>query len=240
MIIAPSAVLLDLDGTLVDPAGAITSGIRHALKQADVPDPGEEKLRTLIGPPLVLGLAEIDGVEPHMIDDLIAVYRAEYAATGMADSRPYPGIREVLAALREAGIDLYVATAKPTKIARQLLDIQGLTGAVDGIFGNDDEANGNSASKRHIVAAVLEAHGLAAEHCIMVGDRRYDIEAANDHNMASIGAGWGFAPPGELEASGAGAHAKDPAELAGLLLGNAAEETIRTQLTNKNNEGARA
>jgi len=49
VIIAPSAVLLDLDGTLVDPAGAITSGIRHALKQADVPDPGEEKLRTLIG-----------------------------------------------------------------------------------------------------------------------------------------------------------------------------------------------
>ncbi|MGL3804783.1 HAD family hydrolase [Paeniglutamicibacter sp. R2-26] len=238
-MIAPSAVLLDLDGTLVDPAGAITSGIRRALAQAGVPDPGEDKLRTLVGPPLVLGLAEIDGVEGHMIEGLIADYRAEYAATGMADSRPYPGIREALAALREAGIALYVATAKPTAIARQLLGIQGLDGAVDGVFGNDDEANGNSASKAHIVAAVLEAHGLEAERCLMVGDRRYDIEAANDHNMASIGARWGFAPPGELEAAGAGAHAKDPAELAGLLLGNAAEEAIRTQLTT-HHEGARA
>lgn len=42
VMIAPSAVLLDLDGTLVDPAGAITSGIRHALTQAQIPDPGEE------------------------------------------------------------------------------------------------------------------------------------------------------------------------------------------------------
>ena len=229
-MIAPSAVLLDLDGTLVDPAGAITSGIRHALGLANIPDPGEEKLRTLIGPPLALGLAEIDGVDPAQIDELIAVYRAAYAATGMADSRPYPGIRQVLAALRESGMKLYVATAKPTHIARQLLDIQQLTDAVDGIFGNEDEANGHSASKAHIVAAVLETHGLEASECIMVGDRRYDIEAANDHNMASIGAGWGFAPPGELARAGAGAQAEDPAELAGLLLGNAAEDAIRTHL----------
>lgn len=243
-MIAPSAMLLDLDGTLVDPAGAITSGIRYALSQANIPDPGEEKLRTLIGPPLVLGLAEIDGVQAHQIDGLIAVYRAQYAATGMADSRPYPGIRELLAALREAGIKLYVATAKPTAIARQLLEIQDLVDAVDGIFGNNDEANGHSASKAHIVAAVLQTHGLEASECIMVGDRRYDIEAANDHYMASIGARWGFAPPGELEAAGAGAHAQDPAELAGMLLGPAAEEAIRTLLSSNqtptNIEGARA
>lgn len=225
----------------MDPAGAITSGIRYALLQANIPDPGEEKLRTLIGPPLALGLAEIEGVEPEMIESLIGVYRAEYAATGMADSRPYPGVREFLAALREADVGVFVATAKPTRIARQLLEIQGLAGAVDGIYGNGDEANGHSSSKTHILAAVLEANQLEPAQCIMVGDRRYDIEAANDHAMASIGAGWGFAPPGELEAAGAGAHAADVPELAGMLLGSAAEEAIRTQMTHANiNEGARA
>ncbi len=109
-MIAPSAVLLDLDGTLVDPAGAITSGIRHALTQAQIPDPGEEKLLSLIGPPLTIGLAGIDGVEAGNIGSLIAAYRAQYAETGMAASRPYPGVPELLAALRAAG-----TTVLPTR-----------------------------------------------------------------------------------------------------------------------------
>lgn len=239
-MIAPSAVLLDLDGTLVDPAGAITSGIRHALSLANIPDPGEDKLRSLIGPPLTLGLAQIDGVQPHHIDKLIADYRAVYSATGMADSRPYPGIREVLAALRTAGMKLYVATAKPTHLAHELLEVQGLSDAVDGVFGNADEGNGTTSSKAHIVAAVLAAHGLASDECVMVGDRLYDIEAAQQNNMASIGADWGFALDGELDAAGVGAHAQDPADLAGLLLGSHAAETIRQQISASRTEGARA
>ena len=239
-MIAPSAVLLDLDGTLVDPAGAITSGIRHALTQAQIPDPGEEKLRSLIGPPLTLGLATIDGATAADIGFLIATYRAQYAETGMAASRPYPGVKELLAALRAAGTTVLVATAKPTHIARELLAVQEITPLLDGIFGNDDEGDGTSSSKTHIVAAAISAHDLDPARCVMVGDRRYDIEAAHENNMASIGAGWGFAEDGELAAAGAGAHAADLAELADLLLGNAAGEALRDSLKASTTEGASA
>ena len=239
-MIAPSAVLLDLDGTLVDPAGAITSGIRHALTQAQIPDPGEEKLLSLIGPPLTIGLAGIDGVEAGNIGSLIAAYRAQYAETGMAASRPYPGVPELLAALRAAGTTVLVATAKPTHIARALLEVQGITPLLDGIFGNDDEGDGISSSKAHILAAAIAEHDLDPARCVMVGDRRYDIEAAHENDMASIGAGWGFAEAGELEAAGAGAHAADLAVLAGLLLGNAAEETLRESLLAASPTGAGA
>ncbi|NKG20664.1 HAD hydrolase-like protein [Paeniglutamicibacter terrestris] len=239
-MIAPSAVLLDLDGTLVDPAGAITSGIRHALTQAQIPDPGEEKLLSLIGPPLTIGLASIQGVTPTNIGSLISTYRAQYASHGMASSRPYPGVLELLGSLREAGITVLVATAKPTHIAAELLEIQGITPLLDGIFGNDDEGDGHSSSKTHIVAAALSAHDLDPAHCVMVGDRRYDIEAANENSMTSIGAEWGFAEAGELAAAGASAHAVDVPALAGLLLGSLAEESLRAALASVSSSGANA
>ncbi|MFI8411293.1 HAD hydrolase-like protein [Paeniglutamicibacter gangotriensis] len=229
-MIAPSAVLLDLDGTLVDPAGAITSGIRHALLSAQIADPGEEKLRSLIGPPLAIGLATIDGVTHGIIDTLIASYRAEYAQSGMAASRPYPGVAALLKALREVGTAVLVATAKPTPIARALLEVQGLTPLVDGVFGNEDEGDGQSSSKTHILAEAIREHSLDPARCVMVGDRLYDIEAAHENNMGSIGVGWGFAEEGELAAAGAGAHAADVPELAGLLLGETAEESLRAAI----------
>lgn len=239
-MIAPSAVLLDLDGTLVDPAGAITSGIRHALAQARVPDPGEDRLRSLVGPPLAIGLATLDGVTAENIGSLVADFRAQYAETGMAASRPYPGVTGLLAALRAAGTTVLVATAKPTHIARQLLQVQEITPLLDGVFGNDDEGAGASSSKAHIVAAAIRAHELDPARCVMVGDRRYDIEAAHANNMASIGAGWGFAEDGELAAAGAGAHAADLPELADLLLGKSAGEALRESLLAHTTQGARA
>lgn len=230
-MIAPSAVLLDLDGTLVDPAGAITSGIRHALLSAQIADPGEEKLLSLIGPPLTIGLATIDGVTPGIIDTLIASYRAQYAQSGMASSRTYPGVEALLTALREAGTTVLVATAKPTHIARALLEVQGLAPLLDGVFGNEDEGDGQSSSKTHILAAAIREHSLDPARCVMVGDRLYDIEAAHENNMASIGVGWGFAAAGELAAAGAGAHAADLPELAGLLLGKTAEDSLRATIS---------
>ncbi|GAA5226146.1 HAD hydrolase-like protein [Paeniglutamicibacter antarcticus] len=239
-MIAPSAVLLDLDGTLVDPAWAITSGIRHALGKARIPDPGEEKLLSLIGPPLTIGLATIDGVNEENIDGLIATYRAQYARSGMAQSRPYPGVVEILAALRAAGLTVLVATAKPKRIADRLLEVQGLAGLLDGVFGNDDEGDGRSSSKAHILAAAIREHNLDPARCVMVGDRRYDIEAAHENKVTSIGVGWGFADEGELEAAGAGAHATDVPELAGMLLGVGAVEALRESMQGATTTGANA
>lgn len=229
-MLSVSNVLFDLDGTLVDPAGAITSGIRFALTAHGLPDPGEERVAALVGPPLQVGLRTLDGVDDSNIERIIAAYRKQYAEQGMARSRIYPGIIQLLARLRESGMYLAVTTAKPEPIARQLLEIQQLDGAFDAIHGNAGEAGAHGSSKAHIVAAALDHARLDPDSSVVVGDRYYDLDAARDNRLRSIGVRWGFAQGDELD--DADFVVNDTAELAALLLAPeeaAARRQVETQ-----------
>ncbi len=225
-----ASVLFDLDGTLVDPAGSITSGIRHALVAHGIPDPGEENVEALVGPPLQVGLRTLEGVTDENIDSVIAAYRVRYAEVGMRQSTVYPGMREVLDGLRAAGIHVAVTTAKPLPIARELIAVQGLDSSLDAIHGNSSEGGSHGSSKAHIVAAALTQAELDPAHCVVVGDRHYDLDAARDNGVRSIGVHWGFAQGDELDA--ADFQVSTAAQLAHLLLGEqlAAELNLEKQL----------
>lgn len=212
-----ASVLFDLDGTLVDPAGSITSGIRYALVAHGIPDPGEERVEALVGPPLQVGLRTIEGVTDANIDSIIAAYRQRYSEVGMRQSAVYPGMRQLLDALRAAGIHTAVTTAKPLPIARELIAKQGLDTSLDAVHGNNGEGGSHGSSKAHIVAAALRHANLDPARSVVVGDRYYDLDAARENSVASIGVRWGFAQGDELDA--ADYRVSSAAELAVLLLG---------------------
>lgn len=213
------AVLFDLDGTLVDPAGAITEGIRAAVLRHGLADPGTERLDTMVGPPLALSLMELPGMTAELLPSVIADYRAEYAAHGMAASRVYPGMAELLDGLRSSGVRLAVATSKPIDIARRLLEVQGLAGKFDAIHGAvaNETAPRAGHGKEDIVAAALAALGTAPGETVMVGDRHYDVTGAAANGLECIGVSWGYAPQGELAAAGAAAVVGSAAELGAKL-----------------------
>lgn len=214
------AVLLDLDGTLLDPAGGITGGILHALLANGIAHPGETHLASLVGPPLASGLMGVPGMTEALLPTVIADYREQYAAHGMAAARVYPGIIDLLAALRADGRILAVATSKPEPLAHRLLAAKGLDGYFESIHGSTPDelsAATRTSGKPHIVAAALRATGLGPESTVMVGDRLHDIEGARANGLAAIGVSWGFAADGELEAAGAAAVVHSAAELGRLL-----------------------
>lgn len=201
------AVLFDLDGTLVDPAGGITGGIEHALRVMDLRVPGPDVLDRMVGPKLADGLVGIVGVPETLVSGVIAAYRNWYSLRGMAMSRVYPGVKELLVQLRADGVQLAVATQKPEPLARTLLAHHGLADSFDVIRGSHaDEslmpgAPGYRADKTEIIASALE--GLAGPgRAIMVGDRHQDVHGARANGLDCIGVAWGFAPEGELEAAG--------------------------------------
>jgi len=202
----PRAVLFDLDGTLVDPAGGITRGIAHGLRSNGLPVPDAATLDSLVGPPLALGLTETVGVPAHLLDDVVRDYRSWYAAEGMSLSRVYPGMRELLDRLAEASVPVAVATSKPQPIAEALLDRHGLRSAFASVVGtsaDESEAPAAGGSKEHLVRAAAAALGEEPSDVAMVGDREYDMLAAVATGALPVGVAWGFAAPGELEAAGA-------------------------------------
>jgi phosphoglycolate phosphatase len=230
----PALVLFDLDGTLVDPAGAITGGISRALQLAGLPVPRQDVLDSMVGPPLGLSLREKAGVPESDLAEVIRLYRTEYRLSGMAASHVYPGVEGLLQQLKTEGTILAVATQKPTPIADELLRVQGLTAYFDSIHGAGFDDPGSSAAadagKIPILAEALRQYAGAYGSVVMVGDRHYDIIAAVHHGIPAIGVGWGFAADGELEAAGAAAVVVNTQELAQEL---ALQQAAATQGTER-------
>ncbi|MCY0905250.1 HAD hydrolase-like protein [Arthrobacter sp. H14-L1] len=216
------AVLFDLDGTLVDPAGGISGGIAHALKQMGLPIPGESVLAAMVGPKLSDALLDLTDAAAAQVPELIRIYRRWYALEGIAMGQVYPGVREVLGDLQERGVALGVATQKPQALAGTVLRAHGLAGYFSAVFGSaNDEAQrpsdpGYRSGKKEIIASAAQALA-GSRRPIMVGDRAQDVRGALANGLDCIGVTWGFALGGELETAGAAIVVGDaPALLAEL------------------------
>ena len=219
----PIAVLFDLDGTLVDPAGGITGGIEYALGVMNLPVPESKVLHGMIGPKLADALVSMGGVPAGEVERVIAIYRQWYLEQGMAMSVVYPGIKELLIQLKADGVALAVATQKPEPLAKTLLAHHGIADFFDVIRGSHADETlmpgdpGYRPGKAEIIAAALRdlaTYPKGTDSAVMVGDRHQDVYGARSNGLACIGVSWGFAAAGELEAAGVGSMVHSPAELA--------------------------
>ena len=210
----PRLVLFDLDGTLVDSTPGIWASIRVAAAELGLPAPTPAQLTAMVGPPLEEGFAGAFGLAAADVDWAVLAYREHYRAGAMFDAAVYPGIAELLAQLRTDGALLAVATSKPEPFAVPILEHVGLLTAFDSVHGAT--LDGAVRHKQQVVAAALAAHP-DGDRPVLVGDRLHDVLGARAHGLPCIGAGWGPAPAGELEAAGAAAVASSPAEVAALL-----------------------
>lgn len=210
------AVLLDLDGTLIDSLPGIRASCQETLRAlGHTPDPATD-FRALVGPPLPQVLRRL--LLPYgddRVDAAIAAYRAHYAETGMFLATVYPGIPEMLDRLREAGTRLFVATSKRTLFARAILQRLGLADRLHGIYGT--EPDGSLDDKADLVSAVLRVEGLDPVGVVMAGDRSHDMRGARANLLQAIGVLWGYGSRGELEVAGADRLVASPAELAALF-----------------------
>lgn len=207
-------VLFDLDGTLVDSTPGIWASIRVAAAQLGLPAPTPGQLRSMIGPPLEEGFAGAFGLAGADVERAVLAYREHYTAGAMYDATVYPGIPELLAGLRAGGAVLAVATSKPEPFAVAILEHVGLLAAFDSVHGAT--LDGTVRHKEQVVAAALAAHP-DGERPVLIGDRLHDVLGARVHGLPCIGAGWGPAPPGELEAVGAAVVVATPAEVPAAL-----------------------
>ena len=207
-------ILFDLDGTLTDSGEGIINCVIPALKHFGLPVPPREELRVFVGPPLRDSFIRF-GVKPEDAEEAVAIYRKRYVPTGMFENTPYPGIHALLAALREAGHTLYVATAKPEEMATAILEKFQLAPYFHMICGASMDDTRDSKDK--VIAYLLERTDDAS-NAIMVGDTAYDVLGAAEHGIPTIGVSWGYGTVEDMEKAGAKAIVHSPAQLLDMLL----------------------
>jgi phosphoglycolate phosphatase len=207
-------VLFDLDGTLVDSTPGIWASVRVAAAELGLPEPTPQQLTQMVGPPLQDGFALVLGVPPDDVPRAVAAYRAHYGAGALLDVDVYDGIPELLATLSGDGATLAVATSKPEPFAVRVLEHTGLRRFFASVHGAT--LDGTVRHKDEVVAAALAAHP-DGQHPVLVGDRSHDVLGAAAHGLPCIGAGWGPAPAGELEAAGAAVVVPIPADVPAAL-----------------------
>jgi phosphoglycolate phosphatase len=206
-----TAVLLDLDGTLIDSRPGIGASCAAALRALGHTLEPEFDITPLIGPPLPQVITRLlarygdDRVEAGM-----AAYRAHYGETGLHMATVYDGIADAVRRLAEHS-RCYVVTSKRKDFAVRIVAALAFADAISGIYGT--EPDGSMDDKARLIASVMRHEALDASCTVMVGDRSHDMIGARANQMRAIGVLWGYGDQAELEAAGADALVTTPAGL---------------------------
>ncbi len=164
-------ILFDLDGTLTDPKEGITKSVQHALEHFGIQTDDLDSLTPFIGPPLRDSFKRYYGF-PMSRHGRCRHTGSISSVRGWVQNKEYPGIKEMLEALKEAGRVLLVATSKPEEFAKKILDHFDMAEYFDFIGGAD--MGETRVRKADVIRYVLEQCGLESDNetigrCVMVG-----------------------------------------------------------------------
>ncbi len=207
-------ILFDLDGTLTDSGEGIINCAIVALEHFGLPVPSREAMRVFVGPPLHESFIK-HGVPAEKAEEAVAIYRSRYIPIGKFENTPYPGIRELLEALKAEGHTLYVATSKPEQMSIDILVHFDLAKYFDQICGATMDTS--RTNKDAVIAYLLEQNETTGP-VIMVGDTKFDILGAKVHGIPAIGVSWGYGEVQEMVDAGAAGIARSTEELLEMLL----------------------
>lgn len=193
-------VFFDLDGTLTDSAPGIVNSVAYALERMGHPPMSRAEMAYFVGPALTDAFQEKCGFNKEDALRAIAFFRAYFTQKGIWENSPYPGVKEMLSRLRDAGLLLRVATSKPTVFAERILERFGLLPFFARVDGAPlDEAQ--SGDKESVLADALLACP-AEDGSLMVGDRKFDVLAGKKMGLVTVAVSYGYGSPEELAAAG--------------------------------------
>jgi len=216
--VRPSAVLFDLDGTLLDTLRDIADATNEALARLGFPPHPVERYRHLVGEGVVVLLERAlprEARDRASVARGVEAFRESYGRRWDRATRPYPGVEALLEGLAVRAVPAAVLSNKPDDFVRKAVERflgRFAFAAVEGV-----RADGRRKPDPSLALGIASGLGVLPGAVLLVGDTRIDVLTAVAAGMVPVGATWGFRDARELRESGA-AHLVDrPEDVLALL-----------------------
>ena len=214
----PSAVIFDLDGTLLDTLDDLADSANEALAACGFPTHPVDAYRTFVGDGMTVLIERIlpeASRTTGAVDLVLDYYRAAYSRRWKAKTRLYPGIEELLTGLTAGGIPLAVLSNKPQAYTEICMAHFLGHHRFEVIFGQRAHVTRKpDPAGAYEIAAQL---GLDVTEILFIGDTATDMDTATAAGMIPVGVLWGFRQEAELRAHGARHLVGRPEEILALF-----------------------
>ncbi len=179
-------ILFDFDGTLVNTNDVIVASWQHTYKHYLGHEVPVEHITACFGEPLLLTMArEFPGVDPA---ESAGVYRSFQVENADRLVTIFPGIKELLAELKEAGYVLGIVTSRTRESALRYMDMFDITSYFNDLVTCDDTTVHKPNPEPLLLA--MSRLGAAPEESLMIGDSPFDIKCANNAGVDSVMVNW--------------------------------------------------
>ena len=215
------AVIVDLDGTMVDTLGDFEEALNRTMTDLDLPPVTRALIERTVGKgsehlirsvlahqlalPEVTGLANV--CQARNADTLYEPawqrYQHHYRRINGQFSAVYPGVVEGLEALKARGLPMACLTNKPLAFAQGLLQAKALNGYFGWVFGGDSFARKKPDPMP--LLGTCAAMGVAPERALMVGDSQNDAQAARAAGCPVVLVSYGYNHGEPVQQAGADA-----------------------------------
>lgn len=220
------AVIFDLDGTLLDTLLDLAAAGNKALADAGLPPLTAGAYCHLIGAgarnlvhrsAAAAANVRLEDIPSELIGQMLQSFSQSYGQSWADQTRPYPGITELLERLQAAGIKLAVLSNKPDEFTQIIMahffhssSFAVIAGKLEGWPIKPDPA---------LALEICRRLGVDPAETAMVGDSGSDMQTAVQGGLLPVGVLWGFRSADELAGNGACFLADHPASLADFLIG---------------------
>lgn len=191
-----TAILFDLDGTLLDTLGDLHAATNAVLGQFGYPERSIDEVRQFVGNGARRLIEQaVPAGEGASVDRVLAAFQSYYAAHCDILTRPYPGIPELLQSL-EGKYPLAVVSNKPDRAVKELASIYFPT-----LYARGESEDCPRKPAPDMVRMAMQA--LGAEKCVYVGDSEVDVLTAKNAGVPCLSVTWGFRDETVLKKAGA-------------------------------------
>ena len=187
-------LIFDLDGTLIDSKEDLCCAVNATRAHSGLPPLANETVYSYVGEgaPVLIRRTLGPGATDEQAQDALAFFLAYYNDHMIDHTVLYPGVRETLDRLLEAGVKMAVLTNKPVRMSRAIVEALGMGAHFRRVYGG----NSFDQKKPHPVGieTLLAECASTRERTMMVGDSSVDIRTARNAQVKACGVTYGFQP----------------------------------------------